>query len=640
MVQPAFKPEPPPELNQRSPRPNTPAGPAGVEPIRGDYGGNNGMDDFMPTPARFLQTAQRLAAQPAYFVRQDGQWTSTTWSSYAAQVQTAARALLALGVQAGDAVCILGFNRPEWAIVDIAAMVVGAVPAGIYWTSSSTEVEYILNHARSPVLLVDTVERAQKVAAMRDRLPHLRHVLRMHDDQPSDDASMSWSDFMALGRPEHQAAVDARLRAIQPEQAGTYIYTSGTTGPAKAVELSHGNLAWSARALSTALGRRGEGERVISYLPLAHVAEQMISIHNPSYMGFPIYYATKLEELSTYLVEVRPTIFFGVPRVWEKMHAAIEAKLAAATGVKASLARWAMQVGRRWHDADLNGEQPGAWLSLQKALAGKLIHQKVKAAIGLDQAHMLATGAAPIASEKLKFFTGLDVVIREVYGQSESAGASTLSLQGATRLGSVGRAIDGAEIRIAEDGEILVRGPHIFKGYVGNQQATAETLQGDWLASGDLGHIDQDGYVYITGRKKDLLITSGGKNISPANIESDLMTIPLVEHAVVCGDGKHYLAALLTLQPEALRDFGVAHQLPAEGLHLHPAVHAELQRGIDQLNTRHARVANIRKFRVVPHSLSIEAGELTPTMKVKRKAVIDRFKDLIDAMYSEPGSSN
>ena len=423
MVQQAFKPNPPQDW---LPDPNRPDASAGKLNVVAK------PNEPLPTPQSFAQTAKRLPNHPAYYVRRDGQWLPTTWSDYAAQVQAAARALVALGVQPGQAVCILGFNRPEWAIMDIAVMTVGAVPAGIYWTSSSPEVEYILDHARAPVLLVDTAERAHMIAAMRERLINLRQVVRMSDGGPTDGATLSWEDFLALGRPELQGEVDKRLAAIRLDQPGTYIYTSGTTGPAKAVELSHGNLAWSARALCSALASNGEHERVISYLPLAHVAEQMISLHNPALKGFPIYYANKLEELSQYLVEVRPTIFFGVPRVWEKMHAAIEAKLASATGVKARLARWALNTGRRWHDADLNGERPGVWLSLQKKLAHSLVHKKVKAAIGLDQAHMLASGAAPIAAEKLKFFTGLDIVVREVYGQSESAGASTISLRGAT----------------------------------------------------------------------------------------------------------------------------------------------------------------------------------------------------------------
>ncbi len=589
---------------------------------------------FMSTPARFLCSAQRYATRPGYFVRDENGWQPTTWAQYAEQVQAAARGLIALGVQPGQVVCILGFNRSEWIIMDMAAMLVGAVPAGIYWTSSVPEVEYILNHSQSPVLLIENDERYQKIAAIRPSLAHLKHVVRMKDAQPSNHDTMAWDEFLRKGDASLQKRVEERLQAIRPEDPGTYIYTSGTTGPSKAVELTHANLSWSAQSLCGALGATAD-QRVISYLPLAHVAEQMISVHSPALQGFPVYFARKLEELSDHLKEVRPTIFFGVPRVWEKMHAAIVAKLEAATGAKANLARWALGVATQWHEIRLKGDMPGAWATLKMRVAEALILKKVKAAIGLDQAHMLATGAAPISAEMLKFFTGLDMVIREVYGQSESCGATTLSVPGATKLGSVGRPVDGAEVRIADDGEIFVRGPHVFRGYAGNPAGTAEALVEGWLASGDLGHMDEEGYLYITGRKKDLLITSGGKNISPANIEADLMNTHLVEHAVVCGDGRHYLTAMLTLMPDALADFARQHQLGGDHLHQHPTVLAELQKGVDHVNGRHARVAHIRKFVVLPQSLTIESGELTPTMKVKRKVVLDRYREVVDGLYQD-----
>lgn len=592
------------------------------------------MQNFVSTPARFVQTALRHADRPGYFVRAADGWEATTWNDYADQVDAAARALLVLGVNPGDVVCVLGFNRPEWVIMDMAAMMVGAVPAGIYWTSAANEVEYILNHARSPVLLVDSDERFSVVDGMRAQLPHLRQIVRMKGGSALGDA-LSWEAFMALGNERRlQTQVEQRLQALKPQDPGTCIYTSGTTGPSKAVMLSHANLAWSAKALSQSL-QASPKDRVISYLPLAHVAEQMISVHSPTLAGFPIYFARSLDELSEHLKEVRPTIFFGVPRVWEKMHAGIQAKLAAATGVKKHLAAWALRVGQQWHEAILAGRQPGPWLNLQKQWAGKLVHRKVKEAVGLDQAHMLSSGAAPIAADKLKFMTGLDLVIREVYGQSETCGATSLSTEGATRIGSVGRPLPGVEMRIAPDGEVMVRGPHIFQGYAGSPQATAETLKDGWLFSGDLGHIDADGYLYITGRKKDLLITSGGKNISPANIEADLMTVPLIEHAVVCGDGRHYLSALLTLNQEALSALAALKLVNGAEPHRHPLVLEELQRGIDQVNARQARVAHIRKFSVLPAALSIGAGELTPTLKVKRKAVIDRHQHLVEAMYED-----
>jgi long-chain acyl-CoA synthetase len=397
--------------------------------------------------------------------------------------------------------------------------------------------------------------------------------------------------------------------------------------------LTHRNLAWASATLSSFIDG-SEEDRMISYLPLAHIAEQLSTIHNPIQAGYAIYFAKNMESLGEHLREVKPTIFFGVPRVWEKMLASISAKLAAATGVKAALAHWAMRTGKRWHALDLAGKRPGALLDLQKRLAEKLVYSKIKQAMGFEHARFLISAAAPIALENLEFFSGLDLIIREVYGQSEDCGPTTVSTLGHTRLGSVGKPLAGTEVKIAEDGEILVRGPHVFKGYMRRSEETAETLQDGWLHSGDLGHFDNEGFLYVTGRKKDLLITSGGKNISPANIEAALMSTPLIEHAIVCGDGKHYLSALLTLKADALAELARGHSLPGNDLHAHPQVLAEVQKYIDDVNTHHARVAAIRKFTVLPRALSVDNGELTATMKVKRKTVIERNKGIVAEMYA------
>jgi len=431
--------------------------------------------------------------------------------------------------------------------------------------------------------------------------------------------------------------VSRRLAAIAPTDLGTLIYTSGTTGPSKAVMLSHHSLSWTAVNLSTAF-KAEFGDRLISYLPLAHIAEQMGAIHNHAFAGYAIYFARNMESLGEHLQEVHPTIFFGVPRVWEKMHVAIQAKLDVATGLKAALARWALGVGRRWFDTVLSGRTPGRIAQWQMGLAGKLVHKKVQTALGFDQARLLISGAAPIALENLQFFTGLGLLIREVYGQSEDCGPTTINLDGATRLGSVGKPLAGVDIRVSAEGEILVRGPHVFQGYMGRADETAESLVDGWLHTGDLGHFDADGYLFITGRKKDLLITSGGKNISPANIEAELMDLPLVEHGVVCGDGRNFLSALITLKPEVLATFLGSHGVEFTDLaqaSLHPLVLAELQKGVDHVNQHQARVAWIRKFRVVTEPLTIETGALTATMKIKRKVVIERYSGLVDAMYTE-----
>ena len=596
-----------------------------------------GGGEFVPAPARFLVTARERGADPAYYMRDEAGWQPTSWQDYAAQVQQAARALVALGVQPGQAVCILGFNRPEWVIMDLAAMMVGAVAAGIYWTSAPGEVEYIIRHSGGAILLAEDDTQWAKVQESRSRLPGLRRVVMMKGTAATDPLQMDWDAFLALGTAVHQPEVDRRLSALRPDDLGTLIYTSGTTGMPKAVMLSHSTLAWTGMALAKAFGTT-PADRLISYLPLAHVAEQLGAIHNHVAIGYRLYFARSLESLRDHLTEVRPTVFFGVPRVWEKIHAGIAGKLDAATGFKAVLAAWALSVGRRWHEQVLQGREPGGWLNLQKAWASRLVYDKVKAALGMDQARLLISAAAPIAPETLRFFTGLDLLIREGYGQSEACGPTTVSLAGSTRIGSVGKPLAGTEVRIAPDGEIQVRGPHVFQGYLGMPEDTAQTLVDGWLQSGDLGHIDADGYLYVSGRKKDLLITSGGKNISPANLEAELMDLPLVEHGIVCGDGRHFLTALLTLKPDALETFLQAHGL--QGLDMavacrHPLVLAELQKGIDDINRHQARVAWIRKFTVLPEPLSIDTGALTATMKIKRKVVLERHREAVEAMYRE-----
>ena len=567
-----------------------------------------------PTPLCLIETAARIPDAPAYFVRGETAWEATSWRELLGEVQAAARALIALGVRPGQNVCILGFNRPEWLIMDHAAMMVGATAAGIYWTSAPPEVAYILEHSKAAVLLVEDAAQRAKVAASGALA-----VVAMRG--PALQGAMAWGEFLALGAAEHQTELERRLAAIRPDDIGALIYTSGTTGHPKAVMLSHGNLAWAAQALKDAFAVT-ESDGLISYLPMAHVAEKVGAIHSPSRTGNAIYFARSMEALLDHLKEVRPTIFFGVPRLWEKMQSALAARLAAATGVKGAMARRAMGVTRRWHERHLAGEPTGALLDLQMALARKLVLSKVHRALGMDRARLLISGAAPIAPENLRFFLGLDLLVRELYGQTEVGGPTSLSLPGSTRIGAVGKALPGLEMRIADDGELLVRSPGVFRGYAGEPDATAEALADGWLRTGDLGRIDAEGYLFITGRKKDLIITSGGKNISPSNLEAELMGTALIEHAVVVGDGRHYLVALLTLKPGAAASF-----------ENEAALHAAVQAEIDTVNSRQARVATLRKFAIIEGSFSIDDGELTATMKLRRRVVVEKHRKRVEALY-------
>ncbi|RMH43527.1 MAG: long-chain fatty acid--CoA ligase [Deltaproteobacteria bacterium] len=586
-------------------------------------------------PARVFDNAKRYSNRPAYYVKRGGAWQPTTWAGYADEVRRAGKALMALGVGRGDTVGILGFNRPEWVIADVACMAIGGAPAGIYTTCSPPEVAYIARHAEAPVVFVENRGQYDKVAARRDELPDLRWIVTFRDAEAiDDDQVLSWDEFLARGDAVDDAAFFAELDALEPKGLATLIYTSGTTGPPKGVMLSHENLAWTADCLRTING--GTPDDVgLSYLPLSHIAEQMMTIHGPATTGSCVYYAESIDKVADNLREVRPTAIFGVPRIWEKIHAGIAAKLDQATGVKAALVRWARGVGTRANALRMRGREPSGLLALQYALANRLVFAKLKQAIGLDRGRSFVSGAAPIGRDVLEFFASLDIVIQEVYGQSEDCGPTTLNLPGRTKLGTVGPPIPGVDVRIADDGEILVRGPNVFLGYYKDPDATAEVLEDGWLHSGDLGALDADGFLTITGRKKDIIITSGGKNIAPKNIEEAIKTCPLVSEAVVIGDQRKYLTALVTLDEEAARRFCDERGLNSVPLHEQPAIRAEIQSVVDAMNRDLAKVETIKKFAILPRNLTVDDGELTPTLKVKRRIVNKNWADVIESLYAE-----
>ena len=582
-------------------------------------------------PARLFDRAKEQPTRPAYHVKVGGTWQTTNWRTYADEVKRAGKALMALGVPVGGCVAILGFNRPEWIIVDVAAMAIGGAAAGVYTTCSADEVQYIVDHCEARVALVENASQWQKIATVRDRLPQLRHVVMMKGAGAIDDPMvLSWDAFMAKAAEVADADFDSRLHALEPKGLATLIYTSGTTGPPKGVMLSHENLAWTAKSLGKVTGNSAD-DTVLSYLPLSHIAEQMMSIHGPITAGGHVYFAESLEKVADNLKEVQPTMIFGVPRIWEKFHAGLSEKLGQATGVKKALIDFVRTTAREVTELRNRGETPGLLLSLRYKLADKLVLSKLKPAIGLGKARLCVSGAAPIAKEVLEFFGDLDIVINEVYGQSEDSGPTTFNRIGKVRFGSVGAQIPGIEVKIAPDGEILVRGPNVFLGYYKEPAATAETLVNGWLHSGDLGEIDADGFLSITGRKKDIIITAGGKNIAPKNIEAGLKNNRLINEAIVIGDRRKYLTALVTLDEEATRAFlgetnGVA-------LHDHPQVETEVQRAVDEVNSTLAQVETIKKFTILPRNFSIDTGELTPTLKLKRKIVHQNFADEIEAMY-------
>ncbi|GAB4199778.1 MAG: AMP-dependent synthetase/ligase [Sandaracinaceae bacterium] len=546
---------------------------------------------------------------------------------------------MSLGFQPGQRICILGFNRPEWTTLDLATLAAGGAPAGIYTTCSAEEVQYILHHSEAPLVLVEDESQLRKVESKRKELPHLKHVVLMRGAKAEGTGAMTWDDFLARGDATRESEIHARIEALEPNGLATLIYTSGTTGPPKAVMLSHENLVWTADVLRE-ITFGGElpptGVRTLSYLPLSHIAEQMVSIHAAVTQGNTVYFAESIDKIAENLKDCRPHLFFGVPRIWEKFHAAITGKLAQATGAKAKVVSWARGVGARASAARARGQEIGGLLAIQHRLATRLVFKPLKEAIGLDQAEVLVSGAAPIAKDVLEFFASLDVFVQEIYGQSEDCGPTSFNLARRTKLGSVGIPLPGVDVRIADDGEIMVRGKNVFLGYFKDEEATKATLTADgWLHTGDLGRIDEDGFLWITGRKKEIIITAGGKNITPKNIEEGVKTATtVVGECVVIGDRRKYLSMLVWLEPEASKRFLEQKGLPVPGaIHESPELRAEVQRAIDAVNEKLARVEQIKKFTLCARPLGIDTGELTPTLKVKRNKVAVTFAKEIDAMY-------
>jgi long-chain acyl-CoA synthetase len=587
-------------------------------------------------PARLFARADAHPARPAYYEKRDGVWVPTGYRQFSLQVKRVGKALMALGCEPGGTVSILGFNRSEWVIFDLACMATGGAPAGIYTTCSPSEVAYIIRHARSPVVLVENEAQYRKVQSERASLPDLKWIVTMRGAGVKGPDVIPWEELDARGEGITDQAFFARMHALQPGGLATLIYTSGTTGPPKGVMLSHHNLAWTAKTAEEMRGAGPGQERGLSYLPLSHIAEQMFTIHGIITGGSAVYYAESIEKVPDNLKEVRPTIFFGVPRIWEKLHAGIAGKLAEATGAKAKIAAWAMEVGREVSARKMRGKPLPPALAAQHAIADRLFFSKVKQAIGLDQARMCVSGAAPVAKEVLELFASLDLVVQEVYGQSEDTGPTSYNRPGMVKLGTVGPVFPGVEVKIAEDGEILVRGPNVFLGYYREPEATAEVLVDGWLHSGDLGAFDADGFLSITGRKKEIIITAGGKNVAPKNIEAALKNHPVVGEAVVIGDRRKFLTVLVTLDPEGLarlkRERGLSGDAPD---HERPEVLAEVQRAIDAANVDLARVEQVKKFHVLPRPFGIDTGELTPTLKVKRRVIAEKFGHEIEAMYRE-----
>jgi len=585
-------------------------------------------------PARLWRNAAAMSDRPAYLEKAAGSYRAVTWAEYAGEVRRVGRALLALGIGPGRPVAILGFNRPEWVLAYLGAMAAGGTAVGVYTTSPAEEVAYVMGHSEAPVVVVEGGPNLEKVLAHRPALPGLRWVVTMRGAMPVDDPGvLSWEEFLARADEVADADFAARGEAVDGGDPATLIYTSGTTGVPKGVVLTHDNLTWTADQ-AQGVFPIGPDDVLLSYLPLSHVAEQMYAVHVAITFGYSVAFAESVEAVRDNLKGVRPTLFFGVPRVWDKLAAAVRVRLSEGHGTRAALARWAMRCARRAMLRRHAGQTPGPWLGLQYSLARRLFHHRAKAALGLDRCHFAASGAAPADPEVLEFLAGLDLAVYEVYGLSETSGPVSWNRPGRTRLGTVGPAYPGVAVRLAADGEILVRGGNVFARYHHDPEGTAAAFREGWFATGDLGSFDAEGFLTVDGRKKELLVTAGGKNVAPAPLEAALRQHPLVGEAMVLGDRRPYLTALISLDPEAAAAYASSRGVIGP-VHDRPEVREEVARAVEEANARVARAGQVRRFTILPRPLTIDDGELTATLKVKREVVAAHFAPEIEAMYRD-----
>jgi len=579
------------------------------------------------TIPRLWREAAARNSGTAYLVEEAGGWREVSWDEAAERVDLLANGLLARGVQKGDAFGLLARNTLEWALLDFALAHVGAVGAAIYANSSPRDAQYVLEHSEAVGVVCEDDAQRQKVETGGATLPSLRHVLTFADLPALEDEGRAY-------REAHPEALDQAVAAIDEEDLFTFIYTSGTTGPPKGCMIRHRNYYAMVTSGDDLPQRPHPGDVMLLYLPLAHNFGRLMHLAGP-YQGYTIAFLADPLEVARAIPEVRPSILPSVPRVYEKVHTAVTASFAEATGVKRRLIDWALDVGRR--ESALRREHrpvPRA-LALQRLLADRLVFAKVKERLG-GRLRLPISGGAPLAPEIAELFDALGVSIIEGYGLTECTTAATTNRSDNYRFGTVGQALPGFELRLADDGELLIRSETVFAGYFKEPEATAEVLDGDgWLRTGDIATIDDDGFVTITDRKKDIIVTAGGKNIAPQNLENDLKTSRFVSQALVVGDRRPYPAALITLDPVEIGKWASEQGLDGDlsSLSRDPRVVELMSSVVEDVNRDRSRYEQLKRFAILERDFEMERGEVTPTLKLRRGVVLDHFAEAVEGLY-------
>src|SRR3954454_508620 len=557
----------------------------------------------------WLDAVAANRSTPPFLVERDGSWEPVSWDEAARAVQELANGLLASGVRKGDAVAIVGQTTLEWALFDFALALIGAIAAPVYANSSPKDAQYVVTHSEAVAVLCEDEEQRAKIESLG--LPHVWTFTEL-------------SELREQGRrhsTEHPDALREAAAAVRADDLFTYMYTSGTTGPPKACMIRHSNYYEMVAVVDQLEDFTSAEDELLLYLPLAHNFGRLMRLAGP-YVGYTSAFLPDPLRTAEALLQVRPTVLPSVPRVYEKVHAAVLAKFAEETGGKRRIIDWALRVGRRVSALRQDGAAIPRTLELQRRLAHRLVYAKVTDRIG-GRIRIAISGGAPLGREVAEFFDALGVTILEGYGLTECTSAATVNRATRYRLGTVGPALPGTELKLADDGELLIRSPTVFAGYLKDEAATREMLDGDgWLHSGDIAEIDDEGFVTITDRKKDILVTAGGKNVAPANLENDLKAHAEISHALVIGDRRPFVAALVTLDPDmtgALSD---------------EQKHARVQEIVDAVNRDRSRFEQIKRFAILPRDFSMDEGEVTPTLKVKRRVVLDHFASEVDKIYS------
>ena len=595
---------------------------------------------FTTVSQMFNHVTNQYPSKELYFYKKENEWVGITGSEIRSTVKDLAFGLQSLSIGKGDNIALLSNNSPRWAMSDYGIICSGAATVSVYPTLIPSQVEYILNDSQSKVVFAENQEQMQKVLASWGNCPDLQYAVVMDDSNTdSDDRIFNFRDFLELGTKHEQkseASFEDLMDKLEPNDLLTLIYTSGTTGNPKGVKLSHGNMMSNVEGTKQNIAF-DDTEIFLSFLPLSHSFERMGGHFTAFSVGAQVYYAESIETVPENLREVKPTVVLSVPRLYEKMYAKVRAGLKSAPEARQKIFWWAIGVGKEATQYRLKNQALPFALGLKHKIADKLVYSKVKDRVG-GRLRFFVSGGAPLSQEIGEFFAAADIMILEGYGLSETSPVLTCNTPEAVRYGSVGKPLFNVDIEIAADGEILAKGPNIMTGYFNNEEATREAIDSDgWFHTGDIGHIDDDGFLFITDRKKNILVTSAGKNVAPAPMENALTNSPYIEQVVIIGDKRNFISALIVPAQEA-----VGNELTAQGKSVfgddimsdHPDVKALIQKEVDTVMEKFSNYERVKEFSILPRLFTIEDGELTPTLKVVRKVVLDHFSDAAEKNYS------